>query len=529
MRTALFLLALQASAAVNGWVGSKTCAGCHDEIYRKYSRTQMASTSGLTGAGVSPEKFDRAVFTGHNGAYTYSVGRGYEVEFRKTDSSEQAERRTLKYFVGSGTAGRSYLIDIDGFLYQAPVTYYGASGAWNLSPGYTRYSYPYLTRAIAPDCLSCHASGIQPIAETQNGYQSPPFLEGGVSCERCHGPGAAHAASGRPQDIVNPAKLIPAKRDSVCSQCHLSGEVRVDRAGRKQQDFAAGDDLADYVVAFAREGSSPHMRVTSHVENLAQSACRRASGERMWCGSCHDPHFVPAPGKKAAWFRAKCLACHATNDCKETRAARAARKDDCTGCHMQRAPVEDADHVVYTDHSIPRRPQPAQRAFAESPLAPLNVKTVPARDLGLAYAIVGLREQNEKYRDRAFLLLRQAEDPDSLSYLAELYRARKDDMNAMRLYERLMKLDPAQSAARAALGAYQMAQGHYEEAIRLWREALRISPALVSVRLNLALALARTGRPEEAVSILEKALEFNPSFNAARDLLAQLRLSSPRN
>ena len=25
------------------------------------------------------------------------------------------------------------------------------------------------------------------------------------------------------------------------------------------------------------------------VENLAQSACSRVSGNRLWCGSCHDP------------------------------------------------------------------------------------------------------------------------------------------------------------------------------------------------------------------------------------------------
>ena len=73
------------------------------------------------------------------------------------------------------------------------------------------------------------------------------------------------------------------------------------------------------------------------------------------------------------------------------------------------------------------------------------------------------------------------------------------------------------------LGAYQMEQGHYEDAIRLFREALRISPALVLVRLNLALALIQVGQKAEARSVLEKALEFNPSFTAAQELLARIR------
>ena len=163
-----------------------------------------------------------------------------------------AVRRELSYFVGSGAVARSYLTAVDGFLYEAPATYYSRIGKWAPSPGYDRYSYPFLTRAIAPACLGCHASGVQAIAGTQNGYQSPPFLEGGVSCERCHGPGAQHASNGKPQDIINPVKLAPEQRDSVCAQCHLSGEIRVDRAEKSMSNFTAGSKLSDFTTTFVR-------------------------------------------------------------------------------------------------------------------------------------------------------------------------------------------------------------------------------------------------------------------------------------
>jgi tetratricopeptide (TPR) repeat protein len=125
-------------------------------------------------------------------------------------------------------------------------------------------------------------------------------------------------------------------------------------------------------------------------------------------------------------------------------------------------------------------------------------------------------------------LLREAErenpnEPQTLSYLADLYKSRKDDRNAALLYQRLYAIDPTQSIAPANLGAYQMEQGHYQDAIRFFEEALRISPALVLVRLNLARALIHSGQWAEARSILEKALEFNPYFTAARDLLDQVR------
>jgi hypothetical protein len=518
------------------WVGSKACGNCHAEIYRKYAITPMAMTSGPAVSARVPDQSFSA-----NSGYRYSIAHrdqrlllefGKErrelanQEIREPANNEirelaNKEIRELTYFVGSGASARSYLLTVDDFLYEAPATYYSRPGAWAPSPGYDRYSYPFLTRAIAPGCLQCHATGVQPIPGTQNGYRSPVFLEGGVGCERCHGPGAAHAASGKRADIVNPAALPPEQRDSVCAQCHLSGQIRVDRAGKSMTGFTAGDRLSAYTTAFVRAASSPGMKVTSHVEDLAQSACSRASGDRLWCGSCHDPHFVPPPAEKAAWFRSKCQNCHAPTVCQ--------RGDNCVSCHMPGASVTDADHVVFTDHSIPRRALPRNRKpAAGAPLVAFGGAPSGPRDLGLAYAIVALREQNAVYGTRAFDLLREAErqnpnEPQTLSYLADLYKTRKDDQNAERLYRRLYALDATQSSAPTNLGAYEMERGHNEEAIRLFQEALRISPALVLVRLNLAAALIRTGKTLEARTVLEKALWFNPSFTAAREMLDKIR------
>jgi len=196
---------------------------------------------------------------------------------------------------------------------------------------------------------------------------------------------------------------------------------------------------------------------------------------------------------------------------------------------MPGTPVTDAEHVVYTDHSIPRRALPRNRKpAAGAPLIAFGGTPSGPRDLGLAYAIVALREQNTVYSTRAFDLLREAErqdpnEPQTLAYLADLYKTRKDDQTAEKLYRRLYALDATQSSAPTNLGAYAMERGHNEEAIRLFHEALRISPALVLVRLNLAAALIRTGKPLEARIVLEKALWFSPSFTAAREMLAQIQ------
>ncbi len=554
-----FPLVLLATCSAFGadFVGNKACAPCHAGIYRAYMRTPMAQSSGNVGTEELPafaltkETFDRAEFRDARGAFSYKVAPDYRFEFTQRGVSQPiAGVRSLPYFIGSGAAARTFLIaDLEtgdgGFLFESPVTYYRQSASWKASPGFEDLDYPYLTRPIAPGCLQCHASNIQAKTGTLNGYATPPFLENGVSCERCHGAGGTHIAAysinrttpvGQGAKMVNPAKLPPAARDSICAQCHLSGEVRVSRAGKQETALTAGGLLADDLTVFVRAGSPSELRVTSHVENLAQSACKRASGDKMWCGSCHDPHTPPEPAQKVAYFRNKCLSCHQTKDCHAAQETRLANSDNCTQCHMPRGPANDIQHVVFTDHSIRRKPAgsgvtPASDYAAE--LVPYPSYTSSTRDLALAYAVVALRDHNPADRDRAFPLLKQAAeqgtaDAQALAYLAEFYRDAKDDAHALPIYQQVWRMDKSQYAAAAALGAYQMQRGNLAEAIQLWREALTLNPAMTLVRVNLAKALLSTGNPGEARAALEQALHFNPASPEARALLSQISGPSSR-
>ena len=357
-----FPVALLAVSCAFGadFVGNKACEPCHDAIFHSYTRTPMAQSSGKVGTQDLKERFDRAEFRDDRGAFSYRVSPDYTFEFTQQSSRQPiAGRRALAYFIGSGAAARTFLLEALGlgdgkFLYESPVTYYRSSASWKASPGFESLDYPNLARPIQPGCLLCHASGIQANAGTLNGYTSPPFLENGVACERCHGPGSEHIAKGT--KMVNPANLVPAARNSICEQCHLSGEVRVAKTGKEDKALTPGGLLAEDLTVFIRAGSPSDLRVTSHVENLAQSACKRASGDKLWCGTCHDPHTAPEPAQKAAYFRGKCLSCHQTQDCRATQEARRASGDSCIACHMPRGPTSDIQHVVFTDHSIRRKP-----------------------------------------------------------------------------------------------------------------------------------------------------------------------------
>ena len=165
-----------------------------------------------------------------------------------------------------------------------------------MAPAYQSTRETPLNLPAFPSCLRCHVSGMRaPLKGTENRYPTPAFLRAGVSCERCHGPGAAHVG-GAPGAIVNPAKLSPERRDAVCMQCHLEGKVAIERPGRHAYDFRPGESLSDYMRYYVlADGQAGSLGGVSQVEAMARSMCKRESGDAMSCTSCHDPHYEPPP------------------------------------------------------------------------------------------------------------------------------------------------------------------------------------------------------------------------------------------
>ena len=164
-----------------------------------------------------------------------------------------------------------------------------------MAPGYEESRSPDFSRPVTLECLLCHSGKPQPIPDTLNRYRTPPFLEESISCERCHGSGEAHEKRPVPGSIVNPAKLEARARDSICEQCHLAGEVRIPNPGKSMADFQPGQRLEDaFTIYVAAQPAGATLKVVSHAEQLALSACARNSGGKLWCGTCHNPHERPA-------------------------------------------------------------------------------------------------------------------------------------------------------------------------------------------------------------------------------------------
>jgi len=160
-------------------------------------------------------------------------------------------------------------------------------------------------------CMRCHMSDVQrEDPGTRNHFNGLPFLHGGVTCESCHGDTAAHVTSSGKGPVVNPLKLDAERRDSVCISCHLEGDTRIEHAGREADDYKPGERIADYLSYFVYASDNMMSRGVSEIEELSLSKCKRVSGDRMSCMSCHDPHYSPPAEERTAFYRSKCLACH---------------------------------------------------------------------------------------------------------------------------------------------------------------------------------------------------------------------------
>src|SRR6202035_5731467 len=72
-------------------------------------------------------------------------------------------------------------------------------------------------------------------------------------------------------------------------------------------------------------------------------------------------------------YSSVCMRCHSS-----AHAAEVAAKADCVSCHMPKRRVDDAPHVIMTDHLIqPRTPANALSEFAERPAEEYRGEVTP--------------------------------------------------------------------------------------------------------------------------------------------------------
>ncbi len=532
------------------YVGSEACLPCHGGRHASFRHTGMGRSMAVVDLAQEPPD---GVFDHVSSRRRFQIRRqGGELWHRELLLTESAEEVVLaehpvKYVVGSGRHARTYLADADGFLVESPATWYPSRAAWGVSPGYDRPDHWGFSRPVGEACLFCHVGRAEAVGASLHRMD---VTEVAIGCERCHGPGslhvARHASPGRDGEsaaaiddtIVNPSHLSRDLAEAVCQQCHLNSVAIVPHRGRKLTDFRPGLPWSDFCQVYTPDPPDPSMTVVGHVEQMHLSRCYQAS-DTLTCRTCHDPHAEPPAAQRVAYYRAKCIACHAPDRCTAdpARRARESPADDCMQCHMPRSNT-DIPHLAFTHHRIAvhERLAPPPAASAEGGLRPF-LDGAPLSDidrrlsLGEGYRAAALREKDAAraahYRRRALELLTGVyeaglRDPDLDAGLAQLnFDMKTGDALA---YAQAALAQPGlvgQSRCYALLAVAQEEgqRGDYAAALTALRELTGLR-RLATDWLVLARTARATGDAAAEIEALERAARINPRLAGVHRHLA---------
>lgn len=552
------------------YVGMSTCRQCHSNIHETFQHTGM----GLSFDRAIPAK-SSASFSGHSPVYDsrfdyyyYPYWSGEKLmlrEFRLAgkDTIHKREQR-IDYIIGSGQHTNSHLYEVNGFVFQAPVTWYSQEKKWGLPPGFDEGAVTRFSRIISLECMSCHNAYPDFVARSENRFRK--VLQG-IDCERCHGPGSLHVQekmAGKIVDtsrltdytIVNPKKLPADLQMEICQRCHLQGNA-VLKPGKSFFDFRPGMKLTEVFDVFmpVYKGDQRDFIMASHVERLKMSKCYQAGANSFNCISCHNPHVsVRVTGKQA--FNQSCATCHKTDACTDTPTNRKREEDNCVACHMPASGPVDIPHVTTHDHYI-RKPRKRGTPVDAKTFAGLTCLTDSnPGPLTRARAYLNYFEKfdsRKEHLDSARYWLEKS-PPGNLQLITRVHDAYlRQDFQALRnmhgslatcdsclgdawtcyrmgeAYQQVDSTDKAQlwyifavkamphsPEFRNKLGATYLAQKRYAEAALWFQHILKDLPQFVPAANNLGFTRIQQNRLAEAIPLFERALNLDPDYVLAR-------------
>lgn len=370
------------------YVGTEQCAQCHQDKALTFLETGMGQSFDYSSIAKSSGRFDhiKPVYDTFLKLYYLPYWSGEQLmlmEYRLKGKDTIHKRiEKISYIIGSGHHTNSHFTEENGYLFQAPITFYTQKGQWDLPPGFEGGHNTRFSRKIGMECISCHNSLPEVEIKSDNRYRNLPH---GISCERCHGPGEIHVREkglGKLVDtskyidytIINPKKLSWQRQIDICQCCHLQGNA-VLKPGKTFADFRPGMKLSETFDQFSPEyEAGDKFIMAAHAERFQKSKCFLSSVKGdlssanstvgFTCISCHNPH-ISVRKTNTEKFNSTCKSCHTTETqthCTETQKSLDLALNNCVKCHMPGSETADIPHVSVHDHYI-RKPskQPSEK------------------------------------------------------------------------------------------------------------------------------------------------------------------------
>ncbi len=507
---------------------------------------------------------------------------GPEFVVRTRDEAGRLGDHRVDWVIGAKRMQDPLTVLPDGRWQVLPVYYHvTGKGEWvdynESKQGVVTPTHPFFwtnfRRTANRECLDCHSTGLDVRYAPSDHTWTTAFVDPGVACENCHGPGGRHAVSKKKEDIVHPRDIDPELGLAICGACHgprnplfpiLDAAHRFEPGQRYEDHYQAfvitdGQQTSKDFFADGRPSSSSY-----EYQALVQSRCHRKGGAT--CLSCHTaPHVedkaqddIQPASRDAA--NETCRSCHGgILDARKAHSHhRSAAAQSCVACHMPglvKGVLDTfADHALdvpvpenTTRHGVPNACQTCHADRSNEALAQAIRSWWPGaaprqqRRLRLADAIdpatargsrpalegvVADREEAPTLRGAAALLLAQRFGHTAGATLQPLLSDPSAVVRAQAASALALSRPPASADALFGLGRDSSLSVRQAAALALAAlndpraaaalHALAEDPAssgLVQPHVHLALLAGRAGNLTEAARQFEEALRLQP-YNA---------------
>jgi hypothetical protein len=303
------------------FVGSETCKKCHERRYLEW-RTSIHSRM------MRDAKLDPEIIHGN---------------FKDPSNVRTFEIKDVDYVLGSQWK-QQYLKKEGDEITVLPATYNLYKGEWKSyfpdKPKKRKWFY---------ECSGCHVTGLN--------LEKKTFVEMGVGCEACHGPGGNHAEAVpgfEIMTIISVTRLTSLEAAQICGTCHTRGRDPSGKAafpadyqhikgvGNLSFHFNEADTDNGFAEAFWPSGESKY----SNQQYLDWKKSQH-SKVGVVCITCHGIHktrttltstqessnLLDVITSKTKLFGDRlCMSCHTTTAYRSVH--RIHTFGSCIACHM---------------------------------------------------------------------------------------------------------------------------------------------------------------------------------------------------
>ncbi len=524
------------------YMGGQTCRSCHSEIHNDFMQTGMGKSFHLA----SQEK-TAASYGVHDLVYDeksnfyykpyFENGSMYIKEFRLSGKDTIHSRvEKIAYIVGSGQHTNSHILNENGYIFQAPITYYTQDKKWDMAPGFEEINLRF-SRTLEAECLTCHNHFPKKVEGSFHKFEEMPT---GIECERCHGPGEIHVKeklAGKLVDtanyidysIVNPRDLSRNLQMDLCQRCHLQG-LSVLNEGKSFYDFKPGMELSSVFNVYLPRYENSHDKfiMASQADRLKLSPCFMNSQE-LTCLSCHHPHHSIEKTDQSQYINA-CLSCHTKekNYCSIPKEIRLKESDNCISCHMQKSGSTDIPHVEITDHFISKLTskkdvvinKKSQKDIAK--FLGLDILTKKnASDFEMANAYIAMHDkyvQAEVILDSALYYLKKInKEEEHYKSWIHYYFAKENYDDIIRLGTKVGYANIKDHWTLYRIGEAFLKHEDYDNALPFLYKATQLQPYDLDFQEKFGMANLQLGRLETAREIFEFVLTENPKRKVSQN------------